>query len=149
MRQESEQQLKETFHLLCQKHGLRITPQRTAIFEELHRSGKHPTAEQLYLAVRQKYPHISLDTVNRTLLTFAKVGLIGIVEGYGSPRRYDPNLHSHHHAYCIRCGAILDFENERYDRLEIPEEIRKKFDIVSKRVILNGICENCREKQHT
>jgi Fur family peroxide stress response transcriptional regulator len=144
MQKELDESTRQAFRRLCAKHKLRITPQRIAIYEELYRSGKHPSAEQLWKAVRLRYPHMSLDTVNRTLLTFAEIGLVEIVEGHGSPRRYDPNMQSHHHAYCIKCGSILDFASAEYDRLDIPANIKRQFKTISKRVILNGICAKCR-----
>ena len=131
----------------CRENGLRITPQRTAIYEELSRSGKHPSAEQLNARVKARFPNISLDTVNRTLLTFARMGLAEIVEGFGNARRYDPNLKSHHHVHCIKCGAITDFLNSDYDALKIPADIRRRFEIISKKVVLNGICPKCRGKR--
>jgi Fur family peroxide stress response transcriptional regulator len=118
-----------------------------AIYEALCHSGQHPSAEQLYSEVKRRFSNISFDTVNRTLLTFAKIGLAEFVEGFGSPRRYDADLKQHHHAHCIKCGAILDFHNPEFDDLEIPPEIEKKYKIVSKKVIINGICSKCRHQR--
>ena len=128
----------------CRQSGLRITPQRVTIYDALCRSAAHPTAEQLHKTIRARSPHISLDTVNRTLLTFAQIGLVDKVEDYGSSRRYDPNLESHHHAHCIKCGTIVDFTSPHFDALKIPAEIRRQFTIIGKKVIFNGICSACR-----
>ena len=76
----------------CREHGLRITPQRMAVYDAICGVGTHPTAEQLHQTIKRRFPNISLDTVNRTLLTFSEIGLIEIVEAYGRPRRYDPSL---------------------------------------------------------
>ena len=46
------------------------------------------------------------DTVNRTLLSFAHMGILDIVEGYGYPKRFDPNLARHHHFHCLKCHRI-------------------------------------------
>jgi Fur family peroxide stress response transcriptional regulator len=138
--------LRDRLRSHCREHGLRVTPQREAIYSELCCDGTHPTAEQLNFRLRTRFPNLSLDTVNRTLLTFAEIGLIDIVEGHGSPRRYDPDTESHHHAYCIRCGAILDFQNASYDELKVPADVRRKFKITSKKVVLNGICSKCQRR---
>jgi Fur family peroxide stress response transcriptional regulator len=45
------------------------------------------------------------------------------------------------------CGGITDFIHEEYDRLSIPKEIRKRFTVTGKRVVLRGICEKCSEKR--
>jgi Fur family peroxide stress response transcriptional regulator len=134
----------EFLRKICHKSGLRVTPQRIAIYQELCTSRKHPTAEQLHTTMKRRFPGISLNTVNLTLLKFAEIGLIDIVEGYGSPRRYDPRTEAHHHVHCIKCGCILDFESPDFDRLDIPQEVRREYQIVGMKVVLVGICTHCR-----
>jgi Fur family peroxide stress response transcriptional regulator len=85
--------------------------------------------------------------VNRTLLTFADVGLVDIVKGQSGPRRFDPNTNSHHHIYCVNCGEIIDFTNKDYDDLKIPKDILQDYDIVSKRVVLKGVCKKCKKSK--
>jgi len=132
--------------LFCWKskeNGLKITPQRTAIFQELLKAKDHPTADDIYQRIVKKIPNISFDTVNRTLLTFSKIGLIKVVEGYGQAKRYDPDLGIHHHFRCIRCGRIIDFHNQDYDNIPVPPEINKRFKVTSKKVVLEGLCGQC------
>lgn len=130
----------------CRRHHLRVTPQRTAIYKMLARAKNHPSADELFQSVRQEFPNISYDTVNRTLLTFSRVGLINPVEGHTAPRRFDPDLTNHHHFHCQQCGRIIDFLNSDFDDLEIPGSLRKKFDVTSSRVVLRGICRKCGRK---
>ncbi|MEZ4550746.1 MAG: transcriptional repressor [Desulfobacterales bacterium] len=92
---------------------------------------------------------ISFDTVNRTLLTFAEIGIVDLAEGHGTPRRFDTNLVPHHHFFCIKCGRLTDFICKAYDNLEIPEKIKENFTITSKRVVLKGICDACRSLNKT
>lgn len=127
----------------CQENNLKITPQRIAIYKELIRSKDHPSADVIYRKLTRKFPNISLDTVNRTLITFAEIGIAGIVEGSGSPKRFDPNMVNHHHFRCTKCGTIIDFRYELYDNIEIPEEIQRQTTILTKRVVLEGYCNNC------
>jgi Fur family peroxide stress response transcriptional regulator len=134
----------ELFKEKCKANSLKITPQRCAIYKEIYRAQNHPSAEDVYRSIHVEYPNISYDTVNRTLLTFASVGLVDIVKGRSGPRRFDPNTDSHHHIYCVDCGEIVDFYNEEYDDLKIPDDIQQEYDIVSKRVVLKGICKKCK-----
>ena len=132
--------------LFCWKakeNGLKITPQRTAIFQELLKAKDHPTADDIYKRIVKKIPNISFDTVNRTLLTFSKIGMIKIVEGYGQAKRYDPDQGLHHHFRCTRCGRIIDFHNKDYDNIAVPAEINKRFTVTSKKVVLEGLCGKC------
>jgi len=130
----------------CRQHNLKITPQRTAIYDQLIKSKNHPTADLIYQEVKKQFPNISFDTVNRTLLTFSEIGIVDVVEGYGNPRRFDIDMTNHHHFYCIRCGGITDIYNDEYDNINIVEEIRQRFDVYSKRVVLNGVCDKCIER---
>jgi len=136
-----------SFKSVCREHGLSITPQRVAIYKELVSSPDHPSAVSIFNKVREYYANISLDTVNRTLLTFQKIGLAKVLESSGDPKRFDPNLEPHHHFRCIRCGEIIDFQDKIYDALEIPAEINQKFVVLEKRVHLEGYCDRCKASE--
>jgi Fur family peroxide stress response transcriptional regulator len=129
----------------CAELGLKVTPQRTAIYEQLYRSKEHPTADAVYRRVRKKLPNISFDTVNRTLVTFSKQGIIRVVEGYGEAKRFDPDLEPHHHFRCIRCNGIVDFQEQTFDELDVPKNIREQFKVLHKKVVLEGVCESCQK----
>jgi Fur family peroxide stress response transcriptional regulator len=130
----------------CRENGLKITPQRRATFEELIRAREHPSADLVYRKLKKAFPNISLDTVNRTLLTFSRIGIVGVVEGYGQPKRFDPNIESHHHFRCVRCNTIIDFYDESYDRMKVPKDILDNFTVFNKKVVLEGLCDKCAEK---
>ncbi len=131
------------FYQRAKKNGLKITPQRTAIYQELLKARDHPSADIIYKRIVQKIPNISFDTVNRTLLTFAKIGITNIVEGYGQPKRYDPDMNNHHHFRCMQCNSIIDFHNKNYDNIAVPEDIKKRFTVINKKVVLEGFCDKC------
>ena len=135
------------FQSLCRELGLNITPQRVAIFKELISSSEHPSAVTIFNKVRENFPNISLDTVNRTLLTIQEIGMTRVVESSGYPKRFDPNLEPHHHFRCVTCGGIVDFKNESFDALKIPPEIKDKFTVMNKIVHLEGFCDKCRINQ--
>ena len=135
----------DVFYQHARKNGLKLTPQRTAIYEELLKAKDHPTADDIYKRIIKKIPNISFDTVNRTLLTFSKIGITNVVEGYGQAKRYDSDMDIHHHFRCVQCGSIIDFHNKEYDNITVPEEIRKQFTVISKKVVLEGLCSKCRK----
>lgn len=133
----------KNFAKTCKAHHLKVTPQRVAIYRELIGSSAHPSVDDLYQIIKQEYPNISYDTVSRTMLTFAEIGIVDLVEVYGGAKRFDPDVSDHHHLHCVSCGKILDFHNDGYNNLGIPEEFRQKFRVLSSRVVLKGICEQC------
>ena len=137
----------DQFKQRCADHNLKVTPQRTTIYEELLRSKEHPTADLIYQKVRKKLPNVSFDTVNRTLLTFSKLGVIRVVEGYGEAKRFDPDLKPHHHFRCIRCNRIIDFQERSFDEIKVPKNISKQFTVLHKKVVLEGVCESCQKRK--
>ncbi|MFA4919196.1 MAG: Fur family transcriptional regulator [Thermodesulfovibrionales bacterium] len=141
-----EKEMMAVFFKRSRDNGLKITPQRSAIYQELIKAKDHPSADIIYKRIIKKIPNISFDTVNRTLLTFSKIGITNIVEGYGQPKRYDPDMHAHHHFRCIQCNSIIDFHNKDYDNIAVPEDIKKQFTVINKKVVLEGLCNKCRKR---
>jgi Fur family peroxide stress response transcriptional regulator len=131
------------FRNCCRHAGLKVTPQRIAVFKALLASREHPSADMVYKEVRRDYPNISLDTVNRTLGTISNIGQAFTVEGSGDARRYDADLSDHQHFRCLRCKKIIDFHHSDFDNVMVPEEL-KNYDIVRKTVYFEGFCDDCK-----
>jgi Fur family transcriptional regulator, peroxide stress response regulator len=134
------------FEHLCQKAGLKITPQRLEIYKELVKSKEHPSADMLWRKVRKMLPSVSLDTVNRTLLTLSKIGAAFVVEGSGDVKRFDGGMENHQHFRCTDCHRIIDFHHVPFDSIALPPELAESFLIVRKTVYLEGICRLCQKK---
>ena len=127
----------------CKEVGLKITPQRMAIYRELMLTDEHPSAEMMYEKVKKTLPNISLDTVNRTLLTFNEIGVAFTVEGSGGARRYDGGMHEHQHFRCVKCKRIIDFHHKPFDNIKLPPKISEKFTVLRKTIYLEGLCKSC------
>ena len=98
----------------------------------------------LHKKIKEKFPSISLDTVNRTLITLSEIGVAEIVEGSGDAKRYDIGLSGHQHFKCVKCKRIIDFHYKPFDDIKLPAYINKKFKILRKTVYLEGICDICK-----
>src|SRR5512142_935165 len=81
----------------CRRRGLAVTIQRRAVFAELALRRDHPTADQIYDAVRGSLPGLSRTTVYRVLETLVEVGLARKVHHAGGAARFDPMTGRHHH----------------------------------------------------
>ena len=130
------------FKKKCRGQNLKITPQRTIIYEELINSNDHPSVDILYKRVKTKLPDISFDTVYRTLLTFNDIGIAEVVEGINSCKRYDGNTNSHYHFICLKCGEIEDICDVDFD-YSIPPQIMQKYQPRSARILFEGTCKKC------
>lgn len=137
--------MNKLFYAKCKEAKLKITPQRITIYESLWGDKGHPSAEVIFKRVRKKIPNISFDTVNRTLLSFVGADLIRLVRGHGRPKRFDPNLEGHHHFKCNKCNRIIDIYDKNLDALEIPKDIKRRFIVTGKRLVIEGICDSCRK----
>lgn len=94
-------------------NGLKITPQRVAIFEAIIELDNHPTADDIVSFLKRKHPNISVGTVYKTLDTFVENNLLLKVKTEKDFMRYDPFLSNHHHLYCSETARIEDFEDEK------------------------------------
>jgi len=133
----------EQFQAKCRSSKLRITPQRVAIYQVLLETKEHPSAESVCKQVRKTYPNISLDTVNRTLLTLNAIGAAFIVEGSGDAKRFDGNTDNHQHFKCVQCKRIFDIFHEPYNHIEDPKCLSKNFKVLRKTVYFEGLCDAC------
>lgn len=128
----------------CRTSGLKVTPQRIAIYKALISTDEHPSAERLYEKVRKVFPNISLDTVNRTLLTLSQIGAASIVEGSGDAKRFDGGSGKHQHFRCVACKRIVDFHHKAFDDIKVPASFGKRFTVLKTTVYLEGICDTCK-----
>ncbi len=136
----------ESFYQKCEEHGLKVTPQRVFIYQELLKATDHPSIDEIYQRVKKSLSNISFDTVYRTALSFFEYGIIDIVEGHSGSRRFDANTTQHHHFRCLKCHKIIDFENDYYDQVTIPQELQNRFKVLNQKIVLEGICDECSNK---
>lgn len=145
MREKAAQQLTE---YLAGK-GLRSTIQRDAILKIFIEAGQHVSAEELYVRAKKASPGIGYATVYRTLKLLAEAGL-------AEERRFDDGFtrfefksrSGHHdHLICTRCGAIVEFENERIEALQHDVARKRGFKVHSHKLELYGLCSDCRGRK--
>ena len=131
----------------CREHGLKATPQRLLIYNELAASNGHLSPEQLYYRVKKFKPSISLATVYKTLDVFYSVGLVAKVTCQDcTSAYYETNTNHHHHLICKKCHKIEDLYSEQLDLLSIPESLVKEYKITGASLQLEGICKDCQQK---
>ena len=128
---------------LFRERGLRVTPQRQALFRLLHGDDAHPTVEALYERARYEMPTISLKTVYQTVHDLEALGEVHVLDLGTGTLRVDPNVEDdHHHLVCTSCGRIRDLPVE-FDRLRVPARYRRDFVVDDVQVIFRGRCDTC------
>jgi Fe2+ or Zn2+ uptake regulation protein len=115
-----------------ERAGWRFTRQRAAVFAYLRSVDWHPTAEQVFVAVRQHLPNISLATVYKALEALVDARVAARVADDSGPVRYDGRSDCHYHLRCETTGQVRD--------LELPYDA----DLVEK--IAPGLTESLRRQ---
>jgi len=134
----------EEFKQKVKASGLKVTPQRLAVYKEIASRSDHPSAEELYESLKDKIEGISLTTVYRTLSSLEKAGLVKRVPTLRDKVRYDARVEPHSHFLCLECGKIYDIDIiPQIDR----EELKELGEPVSCSLICYGICRECRGEQ--
>jgi Fe2+ or Zn2+ uptake regulation protein len=140
----TEAQLREAL----EKSGWRFTRQRAAVYEYLCAAQRHPTAEDVYLAVQRQIPHISLATVYKALEALVDAGLVAKVVGENGPARYDCRREDHYHFRCVKSGKVHDlptvFDPRLLDKLDpnlVAELRRLGFHVTNYRLEVLGYYE--------
>lgn len=88
--------------------GLRMTRQRHEVYRLLLEGRDHPTANDVFLRIRERLPNISLATVYNCLEALVDHGIVRQVNFDREPSRYCPNLAEHGHFHDRRTGVIHD-----------------------------------------
>jgi Fe2+ or Zn2+ uptake regulation protein len=124
----------------------RQTNQRQLIYDyALNASLAHPTAEQIFQAVRKRLPRISFGTIYRNLDILEKQGLL-VPLCYGKEHlRYDAIAENHYHFICTRCDKVENVVCE--ELLELNNQIKKRhgFKVQFHRMCFYGLCADCRQ----
>ncbi len=122
--------------------GLRATPARVAVLEELDRSATHLSAAALHARITGRLPSVHLATAHRAVLDLHRAGLLHVLPAPGETlygRAEDP----HDHAVCLGCGLVVEL-----DRLESARARDALATLIGFRVGpgglgLTGRCRDC------
>lgn len=127
---------------ILKSKGLRVTPQRFAVYHNLLNRTDHPTAEQILQDLNQDSPTLSQATVYASLQTLYTSGLIRQVLLEEGICRYDANTEPHHHFFCNNCGTIRDLAWETFSNLEM-RKFPQDLQIEHYEVTVSGLCNYC------
>jgi Fur family ferric uptake transcriptional regulator len=140
---------KDKFDNILRKSGLRYTPQRQAVLDELNRTDDHRDVEEIYFSLKERDLNVSRATVYRTLEILVNHQLVRRLDLGEGKYRFESRKRKHHdHIICLDCNKIMEFVNERIE--ELQDEIAKEYGFsLTKHVHqLFGRCldDNCPNK---
>jgi Fur family peroxide stress response transcriptional regulator len=124
--------------------GLRVTPQRLAIYDTLVRSDAHPTAQGLFEQLQSTLPSLSQATVYNTLQVLVRHGLVqAIGEAGDGAVHYDANPVPHVNLICTRCHRVDDFFDVPLEGVAERVVAGSGYQIHGMRVAYYGLCPRC------
>ncbi len=127
---------------------LRMTIQREIILRVLRKSKQHLSADELYDIVKKDMPRISLATVYRNLEILSEAGLIAKLEISGRQKRFDYDVASHDHIYCVVCHRVDNLNVQRRDLPCEDLQVTAGYSITGYRLEVVGICPTCQKKHN-
>jgi Fur family ferric uptake transcriptional regulator len=134
-------ELKERWRTYIQDKRLNVTAQREAIVEQFLRTRDHVSIDELLSKVRKRQPKVGYATVYRTLKLLVDSGL-AVERQFGDGQaRFEVVGDHHDHLICVKCGLILEFEDDEIERLQ--EKIAERlggFTVLRHRHELYGMC---------
>jgi len=136
----------DDFIEVLHKKGLKATAQRIEIARILTESRTHPSAEEVYRKVREKFPTISPATVYKTIQVLKKAGKVQELAFYDEKARFDANMQSHINLICLKCERIEDVIDPRVKEFVLQFSDKAGFKIEGQRIDFYGICRDCRRR---
>jgi Fur family peroxide stress response transcriptional regulator len=134
-----------TFRELCAEHGIAVTHQRQILYEVMQGMPGHPSPEEIYAAVKQQIPAISLATVYKNIHLFVESGVLREVSLHHGSQRVEMNEREHHHLVCSRCKAIADIDPEELGANDLLKGRKLPGGFVAERYSVDviGVCAKC------
>ncbi len=117
--------------------------QREAIKEFLCNTNEHPTADTVYMNIRETFPNISLGTVYRNLNLLADQGEIARINCQDGCDRYDGNSKLHYHFLCRSCGKVIDIEMESIEHINVIAGVGFAGKVEGHVTFFYGKCQEC------
>lgn len=134
---------------ILQKAGMRATPQRMAIYQQLAKSDSHPTAQRIYEELRPLFPSLSLATVYNTLDRLVETGIIHTLGSAGDNAiHYDADTSPHVNLACISCHRVVDLPSQHVKALDEEVAASSSYQLLGARVLYYGWCPECQARQN-
>jgi Fur family ferric uptake transcriptional regulator len=127
------------------RRGLRRTPERERVLQEIFETHGHFDVDELYLKLRHKGVKVSKASIYRALPLFIDCGLIREVDFTEGHWHYE-HIYGHNdhcHLRCLGCGEMLEFEEPTLKPLEEFLENKYHYRIKGHQLQVHGLCPTC------
>ena len=141
MYQSAQQKLRE----YLSSRGLKLTRERKEILKAIMETHSHFEVDDIFIKLRRKKLKISQTSIYRTLPLLVESGIVLKNTCDRMTARYEHVLgHDHHdHMVCVKCGKIIEFQEDNIEELQVKVSKKHKFKILGHRLVIRGLCEKC------
>jgi Fur family transcriptional regulator, ferric uptake regulator len=142
---------RQKFEEFLATRGLRLTPERAAIVDEVFSSHRHFDGDELTarLVNRKGGVRVSRATIYRALRLMVEASLLRRVARPNGREVYehDYGYPQHDHFICRNCGELIEFQNGTISELLEDVAADHGFRVSGHRLEVYGLCRNCSRPQ--
>ena len=128
---------------------MKFSKQRELILNQVKRFPIHPTADEVYTALKKDNPNLSLGTVYRNLNLLCETGELMKIRIADGKDRFDGRTDKHYHMVCDDCGRVYDIELDLLDGIEQRILSSDGHVLTNVTLNLNGICCGCMAQRNS
>ncbi len=138
-------QEKKQFENLFRQEQIDRLEDRFKVLETFLQTEAHLTDKELFSMLKENGYSFSPDFVRETLKLMCRFGFARANRFDNGVTRYEhlhPGEH-HDHIVCIKCGKIIEFENNQLEKLQQQIAADYDFYMLRHKMEIYGICSEC------
>ncbi len=122
---------------------MKFSKQREMIYNQVMSHPIHPTADQVYTALKADNPTLSLGTVYRNLNQLSELGMLMKIRIADGSDRFDGRTDNHYHMVCGKCNCVFDIELDNLEELKQIVSDKYGHSLTEITLNLSGVCSEC------